>query len=85
MLSLCVQQVEDELSSPVVLFKFSQAMSAGKVSLSESDKLIEMDIAVNYKVVRMCCKMKGICEVRPSKMFSARASSQYFFILIESI
>uniref|UniRef100_A0A7N6AE70 Pyridoxal-dependent decarboxylase domain-containing protein 1 n=1 Tax=Anabas testudineus TaxID=64144 RepID=A0A7N6AE70_ANATE len=36
--------VEDELSSPVVLFKFSQAMSAGKVSLSESDKLIEMDI-----------------------------------------
>lgn len=28
--SLCVQQVEDELSSPVVLFKFSQEMSAGK-------------------------------------------------------
>uniref|UniRef100_A0A671V477 Pyridoxal-dependent decarboxylase domain-containing protein 1 n=1 Tax=Sparus aurata TaxID=8175 RepID=A0A671V477_SPAAU len=26
--SLCVQQVEDELSSPVVLFKFSQEMSA---------------------------------------------------------
>lgn len=28
--SLCVQQVEDELSSPVVLFKFAQEMSAGK-------------------------------------------------------
>lgn len=27
---LCVQQVEDELSSPVVLFKFGQEMSAGK-------------------------------------------------------
>uniref|UniRef100_A0A8C2ZDU2 Pyridoxal-dependent decarboxylase domain-containing protein 1 n=1 Tax=Cyclopterus lumpus TaxID=8103 RepID=A0A8C2ZDU2_CYCLU len=30
-LSLCVQQVEDELSSPVVLFRFSQEMSSGKV------------------------------------------------------
>lgn len=30
LVSLCVQQVEDELSSPVVLFKFSQEMSAGK-------------------------------------------------------
>lgn len=28
--SLCLQQVEDELSSPVVLFKFCQDMSAGK-------------------------------------------------------
>lgn len=27
---MCVQQVEDELSSPVVLFKFCQEMSAGK-------------------------------------------------------
>lgn len=28
--SFCVQQVEDELSSPVVLFKFGQELSAGK-------------------------------------------------------
>lgn len=28
--SLCVQQVEDELSSTVVLFKYGQEMSAGK-------------------------------------------------------
>lgn len=26
----CAQQVEDELNSPVVLFKFSQEISAGK-------------------------------------------------------
>lgn len=38
-MSFFIQQVEDELGSSVVLFRFSQDMSAGMVLFSEFTKL----------------------------------------------
>lgn len=41
-LSLCVQQVEDEQSSPVVLFKFSPEMSPGNVAHITEKNIFEV-------------------------------------------
>lgn len=52
--SLCLQQVEDELSSPVVLFKFCQDMSAGK---GNSVKIIW-----TYLKSQTCMSMKRLTD-----------------------
>uniref|UniRef100_A0A671V6C2 Pyridoxal-dependent decarboxylase domain-containing protein 1 n=1 Tax=Sparus aurata TaxID=8175 RepID=A0A671V6C2_SPAAU len=74
--SLCVQQVEDELSSPVVLFKFSQEMSAGKANLlkglrqsvSLGEQLVQLVPTSGVDVVEL--EDEGTC-VRFSPLLTA--------------
>uniref|UniRef100_A0A671VAY9 Pyridoxal-dependent decarboxylase domain-containing protein 1 n=1 Tax=Sparus aurata TaxID=8175 RepID=A0A671VAY9_SPAAU len=72
--SLCVQQVEDELSSPVVLFKFSQEMSAANLlkglrqSVSLGEQLVQLVPTSGVDVVEL--EDEGTC-VRFSPLLTA--------------
>uniref|UniRef100_A0A8D3AVM6 Pyridoxal-dependent decarboxylase domain-containing protein 1 n=1 Tax=Scophthalmus maximus TaxID=52904 RepID=A0A8D3AVM6_SCOMX len=67
MVSLCAQQVEDELNSPVVLFKFSQEMSAGKI-LTLGEQLAQLVPTSGVDVVEL--EDEGTC-VRFSPLLTA--------------